>query len=410
MRLGGNQAVQEWLTSKGAPAGASIKDKYNTPAAELYRLRLAAMRDGQPVPIELPAASLAAHAKQAAADGAAAGETPLEREYRLRAEAKERMRSKFGDGGLRGNAVSSQPLPAHMYDEGGSGAGALPVDPDEVKRKAAEALASASAALSSLSMGVSQKFNEVATEDTVKDVKAKAAEGWGMLASTASSLWSSVHTEYLKASGDVPSLRPQTGGARAQDETPEERAEREAAELRLRQKFGSQGLKGAAISGGGAPGGAPGAGAGAGLGSAAAGEAPGMDDEAVQKVLREREEAKERLRLKFGSGGLKGVAVNSGDGAAPPAPPASAAFAPPRPPSAASNLSSDSLASAHSAPVAVRAATPPQQQASTPPPTSEASSGRASPLPSAGASSSKKPPQAVKKKPVADDFFADFGV
>jgi ADP-ribosylation factor GTPase-activating protein 1 len=54
MRVGGNAKLIEWFQRKGVNPRASISEKYYTPAAELYRLRLAAIRDGKPVPEELP--------------------------------------------------------------------------------------------------------------------------------------------------------------------------------------------------------------------------------------------------------------------------------------------------------------------------------------------------------------------
>jgi hypothetical protein len=54
MRLGGNAKMIDWFKKNGVDPRASIDEKYHTDAAELYRLRLAAMRDGKPVPDELP--------------------------------------------------------------------------------------------------------------------------------------------------------------------------------------------------------------------------------------------------------------------------------------------------------------------------------------------------------------------
>lgn len=54
MRLGGNAKMLEWFAANGVNSSAPISEKYHTPAAELYRLRLAAIRDGMPPPTELP--------------------------------------------------------------------------------------------------------------------------------------------------------------------------------------------------------------------------------------------------------------------------------------------------------------------------------------------------------------------
>jgi len=54
MRLGGNAKMIAWFKEHGIDPRSSISEKYNTEAAELYRLRLAAIRDGKPPPTELP--------------------------------------------------------------------------------------------------------------------------------------------------------------------------------------------------------------------------------------------------------------------------------------------------------------------------------------------------------------------
>lgn len=128
MRLGGNQRFIDFCKEHGI-AGMGIKDKYHTPAAELYRLQLVARRDGTPEPTELPkpaaparrsnghgsGASRAGNGSSSSSSGggggggARPGETPIERELRLREEARERLRQKFGEGGLKGVAVGSTP-------------------------------------------------------------------------------------------------------------------------------------------------------------------------------------------------------------------------------------------------------------------------------------------------------------
>lgn len=42
-------------------------------------------------------------------------EDPIQRELRLRAEAKERLQKKFGSGGLGSQAVGSSPIPPGGY-------------------------------------------------------------------------------------------------------------------------------------------------------------------------------------------------------------------------------------------------------------------------------------------------------
>mmetsp|Transcript_25401 Transcript_25401/g.31125 ORF Transcript_25401/g.31125 Transcript_25401/m.31125 type:complete len:109 (+) Transcript_25401:20-346(+) len=90
---------------------AAIQQKYHSPAAELYRMRLQAKYEGKPLPTEMPKASNVHKSNNILNSNANMNETPIEREMRLREEARERMRQKFGSGGLKGNSVSSRPMP-----------------------------------------------------------------------------------------------------------------------------------------------------------------------------------------------------------------------------------------------------------------------------------------------------------
>ncbi len=56
MRLGGNDQCIQFLQKYGVPKNMPIAQKYNTPAAALYRDRLDAMANGRPLPTELPVA------------------------------------------------------------------------------------------------------------------------------------------------------------------------------------------------------------------------------------------------------------------------------------------------------------------------------------------------------------------
>lgn len=54
MRLGGNQNCIEFLKQYGVQKSSPIAQKYNTPAAALYRDRIDAAANGRPLPTELP--------------------------------------------------------------------------------------------------------------------------------------------------------------------------------------------------------------------------------------------------------------------------------------------------------------------------------------------------------------------
>lgn len=110
MRLGGNEKCNSFLSKYDALAkkangkDSDICSKYNSAPACLYKSRLKAEIDGKPLPTELPKVS----------DTGAGGAEPIngeteeqyvKRQARLREEAGERIRQKFGRaGGLGGGS------------------------------------------------------------------------------------------------------------------------------------------------------------------------------------------------------------------------------------------------------------------------------------------------------------------
>jgi ADP-ribosylation factor GTPase-activating protein 1 len=54
MRLGGNIKCIEFLNGYGVAKSTPIPQKYNSPAALLYRDRIDAEANGRPLPTELP--------------------------------------------------------------------------------------------------------------------------------------------------------------------------------------------------------------------------------------------------------------------------------------------------------------------------------------------------------------------
>lgn len=54
MRLGGNQKMIAWFDEHNLPKDTPIHQKYNSPAAELYKLRLKAIDEGKEPPTKLP--------------------------------------------------------------------------------------------------------------------------------------------------------------------------------------------------------------------------------------------------------------------------------------------------------------------------------------------------------------------
>jgi hypothetical protein len=54
MKAGGNQQCNDFLKKHGVDAAGTAREKYDTPAAQLYKQVLLARITGQPEPTELP--------------------------------------------------------------------------------------------------------------------------------------------------------------------------------------------------------------------------------------------------------------------------------------------------------------------------------------------------------------------
>ena len=124
MMLGGNDKLNAHFAKYGVKG--SIVERYNSPAAALFRDMIIAMRDGTPVPTDI-APYEAEMAAEMAAKAARASETPAERDARTRAETQERMRAKFGADGLKNQSLGSSSLSggdsSSARSGGGGGAG-----------------------------------------------------------------------------------------------------------------------------------------------------------------------------------------------------------------------------------------------------------------------------------------------
>mmetsp|Transcript_17031 Transcript_17031/g.59678 ORF Transcript_17031/g.59678 Transcript_17031/m.59678 type:complete len:369 (-) Transcript_17031:66-1172(-) len=259
MKAGGNRKLRKFFEEHGV-ADLPISEKYDTPAAELYRERIIALRDGKTPPTELPKrdspaprvpsrASASSYSSsgtngrgggggggghgsgsggEASDGGGRPGESYVERQLREREEARERLRAKFGDGGLAGHAVGSSPMPSMGSSGGGSGYGGsggggrggrdLGADISQTAERGAAVAAEVAGSAWSLLAGtvkataafaanttrdVTTKIQEggvgeqlagvtrkVSSAEPVKAVSETAASWWGAAATGASSLWS----------------------------------------------------------------------------------------------------------------------------------------------------------------------------------------------------------------------------
>ncbi|KAK8813203.1 hypothetical protein WA158_002795 [Blastocystis sp. Blastoise] len=196
MELGGNDKMNEFFEAHGIKADTPINEKYNSDVAELYRLRLTALIEGREPPEEIPHRSTSATPR-----GKTTEETPYEREVRLRAEAAERMKAKFGSRDMRNQAVGSSPYtPSTPGQDNNNGL--------ETVEKYMQEIASTA---STYGKQIYSKIQESHIQDTLtekatalrdslndpnlkENVKVKTQQSWSWISSTASSLWSTAST------------------------------------------------------------------------------------------------------------------------------------------------------------------------------------------------------------------------
>lgn len=187
MRLGGNQQLLEWF-AKDRVNGLSLVEKYNSGSAELYRLRLAARRDGNPVPSELPPK------RQVSAP-----------------PSQERPLTGFG----------SQPYPAQA-----SSSSKRPEFVDDFSKNASETFQQFASNLSLFGQQAADKIKEAKLGETLQGTGAKlgetlqdpeelarktklaAQESWKSVSTGAMSFWNSVTTA-VAGGGDAPYQQPQ---------------------------------------------------------------------------------------------------------------------------------------------------------------------------------------------------------
>lgn len=112
-RSGGNKSLVDFFKSKGIEQNMQIAKKYNTPQAAYYKERLSRWLDGKTEPPADPG-----RYDPETGGGDAQGAEPLPgestedynaRQARLREQARERMRAKFGAGGMAGMGSEPQP-------------------------------------------------------------------------------------------------------------------------------------------------------------------------------------------------------------------------------------------------------------------------------------------------------------
>ncbi|KAL7575803.1 hypothetical protein ACA910_003129 [Epithemia clementina (nom. ined.)] len=191
MKTGGNDKLNAYLEQKGIGRRTPIKQKYESDAAQLYKLILKARVEGKPEPTQLP--------KPTPKSGGDAngmerlpGETDqqyIARQTRLREEAKARMAAKFGGSGMGGvgsggrssmQGIGSDPSynPNWSSSSGGFGVDSL--------------VSGLGSALNTAGSMASTVKNSVLSDENINAVRSTSSSFWGSLTAGVSSVASTV--------------------------------------------------------------------------------------------------------------------------------------------------------------------------------------------------------------------------
>jgi len=231
MKNGGNKKCNDYLKSKGISPDTPVKAKYESDVAQLYKEILKARVEGRPEPTSLPPLrNKRATAPSSAGIGSGGGggqmgsndpnglerlrgETDqqyIARQTRLKAEAKARMQTKFGNNGGRMGGVGSSSMQGigsnSNYNPNGGGYGIAAPDMDNV-------ISSVSGVFSSGLSMVSSAVNDQSTRDSVSNLANTATSVGGSFASTATSVGGSFWNSLKTTVGDVATAVSKPDGA-----------------------------------------------------------------------------------------------------------------------------------------------------------------------------------------------------
>lgn len=383
MKAGGNAKCATYLAQKGVPSHTAIKQKYESPVAQLYKEVLRARVEGTPEPTELPAATSKTGSAHAATTDhqdpngmqRLMGETDdqyILRQTRLKEEARQRMAQKFGGSNGMSQGSGSRMAGIGSDPHYNAGAGSSGID------SFVSGFGSALSTIGSLTATAAQSASSLIQDP---ETHRHFSSLTGTVKATGSSLWTSFGSSISSVvGGDV-----ETDGFSD--------LQRQMASQRTGNSkysgFGSDSVTGNGgqmyttnpselyVSSG-----------------PTLQEAPGMpgedrngierltgesDDQYVVRQTRLRDEAKARMAAKFGSGGLSSAGPTSSSSygfAQKPTPSYTTASAP--------------------------SSTGMQLTSATPPPRSAPNSGSFGGTP-------QKPVVQKLKVNNADDFFASFG-
>ncbi|GAX20213.1 hypothetical protein FisN_12Hh058 [Fistulifera solaris] len=208
MKLGGNDKCNAYLQQHGIDPRTPIKQKYESPVAQLYKLQLKARVEGKSIPTELPVVAPRSgnmpsshNSSNSAGDPNSMERLPGEseqqyvaRQTRLREEARARMAAKFGNsGGSMGGMGSSSMQgigsdPSYNPRAGGYSSGSH----NDVLQTFSSGLGAALGVAGSYAGSVAAKLQ---SEDTLQSVKTVGSSFWGTLTSSVSTVAATLTTD-----------------------------------------------------------------------------------------------------------------------------------------------------------------------------------------------------------------------
>lgn len=339
MKCGGNAKCAAYLKEHGVDMNASIREKYESPAAQLYKEILKARAEGRPEPTRLPTPAPRSNSSMSSSSAAPGkpgedvngmerltGETEQQyvaRQTRLREEARARMAAKFGNSGggmggvgssgggrMSGIGSDSSYDPSRGGYGGGYGADSLGVD------SLVTGMGAAFGALGSITRTAAQSASSVVQDPNLQ----QSIYGiTGSVKSTGSSLWGSLSASVNSAVQQL--SMPDDDGLT--DFNREMHSHRSVSGSKY-AGFGSDSMNG---GGGGSSFGA--AATTMSGSSSALEEAQGLpgedrngierltgesDEQYVMRQTRLRDEAKARMAAKFGGGGMSSASSNNYSG------------------------------------------------------------------------------------------------
>lgn len=304
MKAGGNAKCATFLTQKGVPANTPIKQKYESPAAQLYKEVLRARVEGRPEPTELPKSAKPAGGHEQDPNGMQRllGETDdqyILRQTRLKEEARQRMAQKFG--GSNGMSSSGSRMAGIGSDPNyGNSGGASSMD------SFVSGFGSALTMVGSLTAtAASSAASVISDPNTTRQLSSLG----GSVVSTGSSLWTSFGTTLGSVVG-VESGATSDGLSDLQRQMASQRTGNSKY-----AGFGSDTMNTGGMNNNNMMAGGP-----------VIQECPGMpgedrngierltgesDEQYVARQTRLRDEAKARMAAKFGNGGLSSAGPSS---------------------------------------------------------------------------------------------------